>query len=772
MRYFRSPSCHRPVRCLTLLGLALLSSSAGAQNLASNPGFESANTSGWFAFGASTIAAQSSVVRSGTYAAVVSDRADTWNGIGQSLQSVLAAGQTCNISVWVRLVASGNETIQLTMKKTDAAGTAYGVVAAGEVTPDSWTQLTGEYTLTVSGTLTELTLYLEVPSSATAEFYGDDLLVEAVGAPPPGDSGTVTIQWNQVQQVIDGFGASSAWRGNWSTALANMFFGTNNGTGTARTGGNYAYTGIGLSLLRSRIAPGGTTVEQNIMQLAQARGARVWSSPWSPAPAAQFKSNGNVNGGSFIGTPENYQAYANQLAGYVVNMKNQYGINLYALSIQNEPDANVTTYESCNWTALQIHDFIPYLAAALAASNVAATKIMLPESQNWTDPQGLRLTALNDPATAAPVGIIANHNYVPNNAAGDQTTPAALNKYGKALWQTEVAKLSGADSSIADGVYWAGRVHLFLTAAQANAWHYWWLTAYGTSNEGLCDTNDVPAKRMYTLGNFSRFVRPGFHRLATTDHSSPLQISAYKNLTNGQFAIVAINPTETAVEQIFHLNGFTVGTPVTPWLTSAAASLAPQTTLAVAGTAFTNMVPAMSVVTFTGQAAPQNTPPTFAAIADRATPVGVTLYLTNVATDAESPPQTLNFALAAGPTNVTVNSSNGVLTWRPLVSQADSTNLIRVRASDDGAPSLSATNEFTLTVPPLAPATLGVSSEPAGQLTLHLTGPLGADYSLLTSTNLVTWEMLFTTNPAAMPWQFSVPNAAESQRYFRLQLGP
>jgi glucuronoarabinoxylan endo-1,4-beta-xylanase len=757
---------------LTMLWLTLLSGPVVAQNLATNPGFENGNTSGWFAFGASTIAAQASVVRSGNYAALVSNRTATWHGIGQSLQSVLGGGETYQISVWVRLSGAASETVQLTLKKTDGNGTAYAVLAATALAPASWTQLAGEYTLTVSGTLTELTCYLEIPSSATAEFYVDDLLVEAVGVNPPGDSGTVTVQWHQVHQVIDGFGASSAWRGNWSTALGNMFFGTNNGTGTARTGANFSYTGIGLSLLRSRIAPGGTTVEQSIMQMAQARGARVWSAPWSPAPAVQFKSNGDVNGGSFIGTAANYQAYANQLAGYVVNLKNQYGINLYALSVQNEPDANVTTYESCNWTAQQIHDFVPYLAGALAASNVAATKIMLPESQNWTDPQGLRLTTMNDPATAALVGIIANHNYVPNNATGDQTIPAALNKYGKALWQTEVAKLSGADSSISDGVYWAGRVHLFLTAAQANAWHYWWLTAYGTSNEGLCDTNDVPAKRMYTLGNFSRFVRPGFHRIGTADHSSPLQISAYKNLTNGQFAIVAINPTETAVEQIFHLNGFTVGTPVTPWLTSAAASLAPQTTITVAGAAFTNTVPAMSVVTFTGQAVPQNTPPSFAAIADRETPVGVTLYLTNVATDAELPPQTLTFALAAGPTNVTVNSSNGVLTWRPLVSQADSTNLIRVRAFDDGIPSLSATNEFTLTVPPLAPATLGVSSEPAGQLTLHLNGPLGADYSLLTSTNLMTWETLFTTNPAAMPWQFSVPNAAGSQRYFRLQLGP
>ncbi len=47
-------------------------------------------------------------------------------------------------------------------------------------------------------------------------------------------------------------------------------------------------------------------------------------------------------------------------------MKATYGINLYALSMQNEPDVNTTNYESCVWTGQQFHDFIPYLATALS----------------------------------------------------------------------------------------------------------------------------------------------------------------------------------------------------------------------------------------------------------------------------------------------------------------------------------------------------------------------------------------------------------------------
>lgn len=286
-------------------------------------------------------------------------------------------------------------------------------------------------------------------------------------------------------------------------------FSTNNGTGRSKNGTNFSFTGIGLSLLRTRIAPGATTVENSLMQMAQARGAKVWSSPWSPQ--ASFKSNGNLNGGGFVGNTANYQAYANQLAGYVVNLKNTYGINLYALSVQNEPDAKVTTYESCNWTAQQIHDFIPYLYNALAASNVASTKIILPESQNWPDYSNLVATAMSDSASNL-VSIVANHNY--DGANG----PASLmkNSYGKPLWETEVSLLSGSDSNITNGVYYAGRIHLFLTVAQANAWHYWWLMpGNSTGNQGLTDTNGVPAKRMFALGQFSRFVRPNYYRTAS-----------------------------------------------------------------------------------------------------------------------------------------------------------------------------------------------------------------------------------------------------------------
>jgi O-glycosyl hydrolase len=926
------------------------------QNLAANPGFEAGNTAGWFAFGPPTISAQTGQVHSGAYAALVQNRTDTWNGIAQSLQGALVSGQTYNISAWVRLAATGSQTIELTMKKEDAGGTSYTTIASGSVSSNGWVQLSGQYSLNVSGTLTALEFYAQVPTSSSVSFYLDDLSVTGPGGGTV--TGQCTVNWTNVFQRIDGFGASSAWRSGWNAAQADMFFSTN--------------TGIGLSLLRNRIAPGGTTVETSIMQMAQARGARVWSAPWSPQTS--FKSanaNGviSVNGGAFVGNAANYQAYANQLAGYVASMKITYGINLYALSLQNEPNHNTTNYESCVWTGQQFREFIPYISAALAASNVATTKILLPESIGWAT-TSLHTPTMNDPAVAPLAHIIANHNYDgPNFETGATTPPAALNNYGKALWQTEVSTGDAYNGTITNALYWAGRIHQFMTVAQANAWHFWWLVPLNADNQGLTDQSVNPAKRMYALGNFSRFVRPNFYRIGVVSNSGPLQISAYKEPTNGALAIVVINSSTNSVTQTFNLSGFGV-TSLTPWLTSASASLASQSPVAVSGPVFTNTIPGLSIVTFVGQATTANSAPTDITLAnatvgenqpsgttvgalsttdpdagntftytlvsgtgstgngsfsiaggslltaasfnfeaqnsysvrirstdqggllfekaftitvtnaneaptditlanaavgenqpsgatvgalsttdpdagntftytlvsgtgstgngsfsiaggslltaasfdyeaqnsysvrirstdqgglffekaftitvtnvneapslqpvsDATVGVGVNMSITNNATDPE-PAQILTFSLLAGPGNATLHPSSGIYTWRPLVSQQDQVFPVTVQVTDNGAPPLSATNTFTLTVNPVATPMLSLLSVVDGEVSLGVNGDVGPDYILWSATNQTDWQSLLTNTPESLPFVIILTNP-EPQHYYRLQLGP
>jgi len=399
---------------------------------------------------------------------------------------------------------------------------------------------------------------------------------------PATNSGTATINYTNTQQRIDGFGASSAWMFSaLSTADADLLFSTN--------------TGAGLSLLRTRIAPGGVIddAEGTIAQEASARGARVWSTPWSPT--ANFKitnswiatndANG-LNGGWFSNTLANYQSYASELANYVGLMKNNYGISLYAVSVQNEPTENVN-YESCQWTSQEIHAFVTNFSAALTASNFTSTQIMLPEHDGWQ--WDLATNTMNDTVTSNLVGILACHNYGSSAAPVKQFgTPCP-----KTLWETE--HFLGTDDSITNGLQLAQEIHSFMTVAQVNAYHYWWLTGSGTGS--IADNTANPAKRLFVMGNYSRFVRPNFYRIGSTNNSAAL-VTAYKSTNSFNFVIVAANPTAMAVNQTFTLNNFPVLGTLTPWITSATSSLASQGPVNVTNGTFTYLLPAWTVTSF------------------------------------------------------------------------------------------------------------------------------------------------------------------------------
>jgi O-glycosyl hydrolase len=175
---------------------------------------------------------------------------------------------------------------------------------------------------------------------------------------------------------------------------------------------------------------------------------------------------------------------------------------------------------------------------------------------------------------------------------------------------------AGPSCDIANGVAVAGWIHSALTVGQASAWLWWWYQASSTDdNEGLflksassasttgCPTGTAgDTKRHYTLGNYSKFVRPGYTRVDVTGTMpSGVQISAFKG-SDGTVVVVAINSsTSTLTVPITIAGGTTTPASMTPWLTSATANLASQTAVTVSGGTFTASLASPSVTTFVGK---------------------------------------------------------------------------------------------------------------------------------------------------------------------------
>jgi O-glycosyl hydrolase len=147
-------------------------------------------------------------------------------------------------------------------------------------------------------------------------------------------------------------------------------------------------------------------------------------------------------------------------------------------------------------------------------------------------------------------------------------------------------------------LWMARRLHEDLTIGGVSAWHYWWLVP----RSDTADTNaallaqGALTRRAYALGNYSKFVRPGAHRLATSATRQGVLVTAFQNAAAPELVIVAVNLKSEPVTHSFDVAGVALGD-VTPWLTSATAALEEQAPIAGAAS-FSYELPASSVVTF------------------------------------------------------------------------------------------------------------------------------------------------------------------------------
>jgi hypothetical protein len=194
------------------------------------------------------------------------------------------------------------------------------------------------------------------------------------------------------------------------------------------------------------------------------------------------------------------------------------------------------------------------------------------------------------------------------------------------------------------------------------------------------------------------------------------------------------------------------------------------------GSTFSVTLPAYTMDVLVIPTVSPPTPPTLAPISSQTVNVGQTVAFTASATDTNQPPPTLTFSLLSAPTNATLNAASGAFSWRPLVSQANTTNPIALIVTANAGPrgqGPSATQSFTVTVNPLTLPTVSPVAWNDGQFAMQINGQSGPDYAVLSSTNLMIWSILLETNSPPMPFAWIDTNAVMSPvQFYRIQVGP
>ena len=400
------------------------------------------------------------------------------------------------------------------------------------------------------------------------------------GPPAPG---TAIVDLGAPKQTIRGFGASEAWFGVLPASQIVALYGAT---------GNQ----VGLSIMRVHIAPATWnsstktattslwTSELTNAKAAQNMGAMIFASPWSPP--ASMKTNGNTNEGSL--STSSYSDYASYLKAYV-NYAVSLGVNLYAVSMQNEPDFNPCVvngvdpgpagsncYESCLWTAAQMDAWVAGYAPILTGGT-NPVKLIMPESYGFKT--SMSETTLNDPNAVDNVSIVGGHLY-----GGTPTYYANAVSKGKDVWMTEhflKPASNGPTTAIVDTLAAAQEIHNSMTVGQYNA-YVWWEGPNTTApavQEHLVDLNGNPTYFGFALAQYSRFVRPGYVRYdATANPSTGVYVSAYSG--SGHTVIVAINTNTTAATLPVLVQNGSVAS-VTPYQTSSSLSIAALATIAV-----------------------------------------------------------------------------------------------------------------------------------------------------------------------------------------------
>ena len=164
--------------------------------------------------------------------------------------------------------------------------------------------------------------------------------------------------------------------------------------------------------------------------------------------------------------------------------------------------------------------------------------------------------------------------------------------------------------------------------------------------------------------------------------------------------------------------------------------------------------------------------PVLAANTNRSLMAGATLWVTNSATDPNSPSLPLGFALPVKPVGAGINTASGVVNWRPAISQGGTSNQFTVVVTNQA--SLAATQSFWVGV--IAPQKPGISPPLFSAKTFRftITGDAGPDYTIQGATNLASpsWQTLFFTNAPALPFTWADTNTTPAQIFYRILLGP
>lgn len=400
----------------------------------------------------------------------------------------------------------------------------------------------------------------------------------------------IEVYTDSTAQVIRGFGAAfiEFWQPDLTAEQVETAFGLGDGQ-------------LGFSVLRLGINPNPNQWSENLeaAQKASELGALIFATPWN-APQDLLKAKINAGDPDTVDVNK-YDAYAQHLRDFNTFMENN-GVNMHAISIQNEPDF------AESWTGWSSENMVQFLRDH--APSIGA-RIMAPESfqfrKDFSDP------ILNDSLAAAHTDIIGGHIY----GGGNSSYPLAEEK-GKEVWMTEyllnlnTGNISTPWDEFTDEERWEETMEMLRTVhtsmrSNMNAYVWWYLKRYYSflGDGQFREAEGRVTKRGYAFSQFSRFVRPNDVRIHTFGPIGRgflrVNVTAYTDPQTQKMVLVAINDESTEKEVNFIVDDLTSAT-FNRYITSINQDVERLDDVVVSGSTFTVTLPPQTITTFVSDA--------------------------------------------------------------------------------------------------------------------------------------------------------------------------
>jgi glucuronoarabinoxylan endo-1,4-beta-xylanase len=296
------------------------------------------------------------------------------------------------------------------------------------------------------------------------------------------------------------------------------------------------------------------------MKDAKAAGVKTFVvAVWSPP--AWMKTNNNTNGKAastpvYSDSPDSgnnqlkksdYEEFAEMCVAYVKIIKQQTGIDIYALNVQNEPRFS-EPYESCVYNGAAFRDLVKTVGDRFKYEGLT-TKIFAPEDIGYLEGvSSMVQPLLDDPISRNYTDIIAVHGYaldgVTANSPDAQTWKSMFGwgaQYGKPLWMTET---SGYSNDWKGAMDLSKAIYTAIKQGNVSAWLYWTISTQTLDSYSLMNAAGAKSKRYYTSKNFYRWIRPGAVRFSfetVPADASNIYPLAFYNSALQSTSIVIIN---------------------------------------------------------------------------------------------------------------------------------------------------------------------------------------------------------------------------------------